>query len=211
MEIHYLEEVGSTQTYLKEKLRTQEFRSPIAVSAELQTAGIGSRDNSWNGLRGNLFLSFALPLANLPSDLKLESASIYFAYLLKEVLAEYGSKVFLKWPNDFYIETQKIGGVITHLQGENIVCGIGLNLVAAPDNFSKLDINIDKKNLLDDYFKKVEKFVSWKQVFRKYKLEYHCNHNFFTHSGTTKISLSEAVLEDDGSLRINGERVYSLR
>ena len=211
LEIHFLDSIASTQTYLKQQLANKTLCAPVAVSAELQTNGIGSRENNWSGLRGNLFLSFALSLEQLPEDLKLESASIYFAYLLKEVLAQNGSEVFLKWPNDFYLDEKKIGGVITHLVGDVVVCGIGLNVVVAPKNFETLDIKLDKKTILDEFFKKVEKFPLWKQVFRKYKLEYHRNHNFFTHSGTQKIALKEAVLEDDGSLRINGERVYSLR
>ena len=51
-----------------------------------------------------IFFSFAIKIDELPTDLKLESASIYFAYLLKETLYELGSCVWLKWPNDFYID-----------------------------------------------------------------------------------------------------------
>lgn len=211
MQILYLDEVDSTQTYLKTQLLNSAILPPFAVSAELQTNGIGSRNNSWTGFKGNLFLSFALPLSDLPNDLKIESASIYFAYLLKQVLSANGSKVFLKWPNDFYIDEYKIGGMITNVVGENIVCGVGINLIKAPDGFAVLDVKIDKKKLLEDFFKNVEKKLLWKKVFRNYKLEFHNNYKFFTHIKNNKISLSNAKLEEDGSLEINGERIYSLR
>ena len=101
MQITYLESVDSTQTYLKSKIQTKEIVAPHAVVANMQTSGLGSRDNSWTGFQGNLFLSFALKLDELPKDLKLESASIYFSYILKITLSELNSKVLIKWPNDF--------------------------------------------------------------------------------------------------------------
>lgn len=211
LQILYLDEVGSTQIYLKELLQTKKYIAPFAVLAQMQTNGIGSRNNKWSGYRGNLFLSFVLPIDKLPSDLKLESASIYFAYLFKETLNEFGSQLFLKWPNDFYLNKKKIGGMVTTIVGENIICGVGINLIAAPEGFDRLDISIDKKTLLEKYFAKVEKKVLWKKVFRKYKLEFQSNYKFFVHVNNQKVSLSNAKLEDDGSLTINGERIYSLR
>ena len=211
MQILYLDEIDSTQKYLKEKLLQKELHAPIAVCAEIQNSGIGSRNNSWEGAKGNLFLSFALPLKQLPVDLRLESASIYFSYLLKETLAVFGSKIWIKWPNDFYLDEKKIGGMITNIIGDTIVCGVGLNISDAPKVFVKLDINIDKKVLLENYFKNIEKKVLWKQVFSKYKLEFYRNQNFFTHNNGVKVSLGDATLNDDGSLNINGERIYSLR
>ncbi|QOP45336.1 biotin--[acetyl-CoA-carboxylase] ligase [Sulfurimonas paralvinellae] len=211
MQIICLDRIDSTQTYLKEQLQNKKFHAPIAVSAELQTNGIGSRDNSWKSQKGNLFLSFALPLENLPDDLKIESASIYFAFLLKEALASFSSKVWIKWPNDFYLDDKKVGGMITNIVDKNLVCGVGLNIADAPDGFTKLDVEIDKKVLIKNYFKNIEKKVLWKQVFSKYKLEFYRNQNFFTHSNGVKVSLGDAELYDDGSLNINGERIYSLR
>jgi len=177
----------------------------------MQTQGIGSRNNSWISKEGNLFLSFALPLSALPQDLKLESASIYFAYLLKENLAAFGSNVILKWPNDFYIDDKKIGGMITTLVGSDIICGVGINLIWADKGFAKLDVNIDKQKLLDSYFQNIEKKILWKQVFSKYKLEFQTNKKFFTHKESERISLENVTLEDDGSISIDGERMYSRR
>lgn len=184
---------------------------PYAVVASIQTSGVGSRDNVWQGEENNLFLSFAIPLSDLPQDLKLESASIHFSHIMKETLEEFGSKVWLKWPNDFYINDKKIGGMITNLLSECIVCGIGLNLQNAPDGFDKLDISIKREKLLESYFSNIEKKSLWKQVFSKYKLEFYKNQNFYTHEKNLIISLGEAALQGDGSIVINGERIYSRR
>ncbi|QSZ42264.1 biotin--[acetyl-CoA-carboxylase] ligase [Sulfurimonas aquatica] len=211
MKTLFFKTLPSTQTYLKELLKERNSSLPIAVVAEMQTAGIGSRDNSWSSQEGNLFLSFAISIDELAKDLKLESASIYFSYILKETLEKFGSNVWLKWPNDFYIDDKKIGGMITNVVNDIIICGVGLNIINKPDGFSKLDIEIDKNKLLEEYFQNLEKKQLWKQVFSKYELQFYRNRKYFTHVNGLRISLSEASLQDDGSLNINGEKVYSLR
>ncbi len=207
----YFDTLPSTQLYLKELIKKTKPSLPLAVVCEKQTDGIGSRDNTWTSHKGNLFLSFALPLSALPKDLKLESSSIYFSYLLKETLEALGSKVFLKWPNDLYINEEKVGGMITTIVNDTIICGLGLNLIKSSDGFACLDLELSKHIILKSYFKKIERKPLWKQVFSKYKINFYTNQNFFTNVKGIKVSLSEAVLEHDGSLNINGERIYSLR
>jgi len=211
LQILSLKSVDSTQKYLKKLIKKDNIKLPVAVVAKIQTDGIGSRDNSWDGLDGNLFLSFALNVNNLPKDLKIESASIYFSYLLKEILESFSSKVWIKWPNDFYINDKKIGGMITHIVDNKLICGVGLNLVNAPKGFESLDVKISIDELINKYFKSIENNVSWKQIFSKYKLEFQRNQKFFTHKNNLRISLEDARLEDDGSVVVNGERIYSLR
>ena len=211
LKIQYLEKIDSTQKELKRLLKNGTLKAPYALLAKEQTDGQGSRDNSWTGLNGNLFLSFSINLEALPTDLKLESASIYFAYILKETLADDGSKVWLKWPNDFYIDNLKIGGMITNIVGDAIVCGLGINLVKSPIGFEKLDIGVNIENLLKKYFANIEKKILWKQIFSKYKLEFYKNQSFSTHINSLKVLLDKASLQDDGSITINNERIYSLR
>ena len=211
MQIYWFDALGSTQTYLKQKLKSGELHSPVAIVAEKQTDGVGSRGNSWIGLEGNLFFSFAIDRNKLPKDLALESSSIYFSYILKEVFSELGSKVWLKWPNDFYLNEAKIGGTITLLRENDLVCGIGINLVDSPDDFASLDIEIDKKELLNKFFKKIEKKLSWKHIFSKYEVEFTQSKKHSTHFKNNKISLENAELNTDGSLNVNGQRIYSLR
>ena len=214
MEIVYLKNSPSTHVELIEKIQTGELKAPIALVAEVQTAGVGSRENSWIGGEGNLFLSFAIKLDTLPSDLPKASMSIYFSYLLKEVLAEFGSKVFLKWPNDFYIENKKIGGTITKILKDDIlVCSIGLNLKNAPENFETIDINIDKNILIKNFFLKLKQVVFWKKIFSKYQVEFKQSRCFLYYDDISKkkVSLESAKLQEDGSILLNDRKVYSLR
>ena len=211
MKIIYLDSVSSTQNFLKELVRKKNIEIPHAVVANAQTSGVGSRGNFWEGMEGNLFLSFALSLEELPDDLPLESISIYFAYLLKDTLKDLNSQVWLKWPNDFYIQKLKMGGMITNITKEILICGVGLNITVAPEGFTKLDIKVKRETILNSFFKKIKKKTSWKQIFSKYELEFYKNQNFFTHKNNLKISLEGAKLQSDGSIISNGERIYSLR
>ncbi len=211
MEILWLDSCESTQLELIDKITKKEVLPPVALITACQKSGVGSRGNRWIGIDGNLFLSFAVSKNDLPADLPLHSASIYFSYILKEILAKKGSKIWLKWPNDFFVGNKKAGGCVTNIVGEVLICGIGLNIVAAPRGYGKLDIVAEPFELGCRFLEEVEKKISWKQIFSKYKLEFHLSKSFvFNHEGETK-DLKDAELSEDGSVIINGKRIYSLR
>jgi BirA family biotin operon repressor/biotin-[acetyl-CoA-carboxylase] ligase len=211
MKIVKLKEVNSTQIYIKEYISKNGYVEPLCIVTDLQTQGLGSRGNSWIGKKGNLFFSFVLDINNLPQDLPLQSASIYFTFILKKILKDLGSKVWIKWPNDFYIEDKKIGGTITSLSKDLLFCGIGLNLVDIEENYGKLDIKIDVDDVLKNYFLLIKKRIFWKQIFSEFKIEFEISKKFQTTVDEQKISLENAVLNEDGSIEINKERVFSLR
>ena len=201
----------STQHYLIEALRQKRLQAPVAVIAEEQTAGIGSRDNGWEGEKGNFFASFALKLSDLPEDLPLSSASIYFSFMMKKVLLDYRKDVWLKWPNDLYVGDAKVGGTITKKTGDAIVCGMGINLKSEQIAYSALQLDVSPRNLLEVYLNEVEKFPKWKQVFSEYRVEFELSRRFSVHIENGKKSLYNARLCEDGSLLIEGKRVYSTR
>lgn len=211
MEIHWFDSIESTQAYLMDELKTSRLQAPVCVGAAIQTGGTGSRGNRWIGTEGNLFISVAFPRNRFPSDLKIESASIYMAFLMKNILTSLGSAVWLKWPNDFYMSEKKIGGVITNLVGDTLICGIGINLLSSPEEFGTIDINVLPYDLTKRYCEMFENLPSWKQIFSKYQLEFEQSRAFFTHHQDAKIALDEAVLLEDGSLMCKGQRIFSLR
>ena len=211
MEILYLNEVDSTHTYLKNYIKKNGFKDPIAIVTQNQTNGIGSRSNSWQGKNGNLFFSFVVNKSLLPLDLPLQSSSIYFSYILKDILNSLGSKIWLKWPNDFFIENKKIGGTITNLSSELIYCGIGLNLHQVNNQFGHLDIDININKVLNLYFRKLESKILWKHIFSKYTIEFEKSKRMETTINNQKKSLEQSVLNSDGSIFIDNEKVFSLR
>ncbi|WP_428023995.1 biotin--[acetyl-CoA-carboxylase] ligase [Arcobacter sp.] len=211
MEIRYLENVDSTHTYLKNYIKENGFTNNLCIVTQEQTSGIGSRGNSWIGKKGNLFFSFVIRQNDLPNDLQIQSTSIYFSYILKDILKELGSKVWLKWPNDFYIGNHKIGGTITSVSNGLIYCGIGLNLISVSNEFSKLDIQIDIKKLFKLYFQNIEKKILWEDILKEYVVEFDRSKNLYATINNKKTPLINAQLNSDGSININNEKVFSLR
>ncbi len=207
----YLDKVNSTQTYLKTYIKNNGYVRPMAVITQNQTNGIGSRDNDWDGKNGNLFFSFVVDKNNLPKDLALQSASIYFSFILKDILEACGSLVWLKWPNDFYVNDKKIGGTITNVNNELLYCGIGINLVEVKSDFGYLDIDINIDEILNKYFDILETYPSWKQIFMKFEVEFHKNNYFKTNLDDSKILLKDTILQKDGSILVDKKKVFSLR
>lgn len=132
--IHYFESLPSTNQYC-ELLDLSQVEEFACYCAYTQTHGIGQRGNHWE----------AEPRQNLTFTLVLhpEFLSVSHQFALTQVLslgvAEWlqrqlpSHKVYIKWPNDIYVEDNKICGILVSLrvQQEKIVsalCGIGLNL-----------------------------------------------------------------------------------
>ena len=114
MQVEFVEQMPSTQEFLVGTVREGRIAPPFAIAADRQLAGIGSRGNGWQSVSGNLAFSFCVAQTDLPADVPPQSASIYFAMIMQELLASLGSQLWLKWPNDFYLGERKIGGAMTN-------------------------------------------------------------------------------------------------
>ena len=211
MEILSFDRLPSTQIYLIEELQKGKLQAPIAVITSEQNDGIGSRENKWLGSDGNFFASIAVKLDEIPDDLPLSSASIYFSFIMKKTLEELNENIWLKWPNDFYINDDKIGGTITKKINDVLVCGIGINLKNSKNGYRALQSDISPKILLEKYLFELHKFPKWKQVFSEYEVEFELSRKFSVHIENYQQSLADACLCGDGSLLLGGKRVYSLR
>ncbi len=211
MKIYSFEVLPSTQKWIIEKISSAQEELPCAVIAQMQTDGIGSRENRWIGKKGNFFASVAMKEASLPSDLPLSAASIYFAYLMKKSLNEIGSEAWLKWPNDLYVKERKTGGCITSKKGSAIIAGIGVNIVDAPRGFGVLDVKTEPFVLLERFLENLKNPPTWKQIFSNYSLEFEKSKKFYTHAGSERVDMKNAMLQKDGSLLIGERRVVSLR
>jgi len=197
-EIIYLDKVDSTQKFFIKNL--SKFNLPSLVWSEYQTDGIGSRGNKWIGKRGNLFFTFGDFISNY-KDVPLHSFSIYFGFLFKKVLNELGSKALMKWPNDIYLNGKKIGGVLTQVKGDVLICGIGLNRFEV-SGFGKLDIDVKNDKILLAFLKRLDSGVLFKDVMDEFKEE------FEKYKGVFGI---EGELSWDGSIVKNQKKVYSWR
>ena len=111
----------------------------LAVLAERQTAGRGSRGRTWESPPGALCLSVLLQ----PRDPPATSGhwALLAALALHGALAPFVPEgaLSLKWPNDVLIAERKLGGILldaaTGASGLDwLVIGFGANLSSAPAN-----------------------------------------------------------------------------
>ncbi|WP_169753062.1 biotin--[acetyl-CoA-carboxylase] ligase [Campylobacter mucosalis] len=211
MVIEFLDECDSTHILMCNSIREGSIKPPSAICAKNQPNGIGSRGNSWSGLGGNLFLSFCLDKTALPSDLNDASVSIYFAMIMKIYLQNLGSKVWVKWPNDLYIDSLKIGGVISTKISNTYIGSVGLNILNAPENSAILDIKTNANDVAFGFLNELEKKFSWKQIFSKFSVEFVKSKSFITHINDQNVHLADATLCEDGAILLNDKKVYSLR
>lgn len=210
MRIEVFESLHSTQEYLNNKIKEKLINEQVCIVAKNQTNGIGSRGNKWDSVEDGLYFSFCKRLDSMPKDLLPQSFSIFFGYIFKDILQKLGSKVWLKYPNDLYLDNNKIGGVMCNIIGDFNICGIGIN--AKSTSFKSLENGIirDKIAFLKKYFDSIETYT-WDRVFKEYEKEFHKNYPFSFHMNGKPISLNNATLLQDGSLKIDDKIVYAIR
>ncbi len=164
--------------------------------------------------RNNIFFSVAIKINELPKDLPLQSLSVYFALVSLQVLKKCSNEnIWLKWPNDLYNQDIKFGGIITNVIGSFAIIGIGINIYKTEDfGYVNCD-NKNNKNIIQAILNKLHEKLSWIELFEEYKLEFEKSRNLFfnINNSSEKISLSQAILNNDGSITINGERFFSMR
>lgn len=213
LELFVFDELDSTQKFLVDYLRCNpQAKAPLCILADRQSRGIGSRNNMWEGVENGLTFSFVIKQDVLPQDLPLQSFSLYLAILLQEYLKENGYLVWVKWPNDLYIQDQKVGGVMSQCIKDNIVAGVGINLFSS--NFGSLQVVCDKETkrvFVENFLEFLMTFPMWKEIFSKYKLEFYKNFDFSFHNGDEVIAFQDVKLCDDGSILCGDQRFYSLR
>lgn len=122
-EIIEIEEIDSTNDWIKRNLNT--LSNFDAVIAKSQYAGRGRNGKSWVSMEGGLWFSILVEDFNNSKSYISVLASVAVA----EVLREYCEvDVELKWPNDVFFGSRKLGGLLIESVGKNFIIGIGINV-----------------------------------------------------------------------------------
>lgn len=135
--------IGRVRKYFRVLDSTNNYASSIAgkygisegtiVRAGYQMKGRGQAENSWESHPGkNLTLSLILYPRFLPPDKQFYLSEIV-SLGIADFLQLYLEEVKIKWPNDIYAGSKKLGGIlIEHAITGNVldytVAGIGLNV-----------------------------------------------------------------------------------
>lgn len=131
MKILKIEETDSTNIWLKENEKVLE--SPLFVYCVTQTAGRGQRGNTWESEPGKNITGSLLfhPLSLRAENQFLISEAVALGVV--ELLGKYGIQAKIKWPNDIYVDNEKICGILVEnvITGRDItrsIAGVGLNV-----------------------------------------------------------------------------------
>ncbi len=92
-------------------------------TAREQTAGRGRLDHRWLARPGeNLTFSVVLSAAGVPPE-EVMTLPLVVGLAVRRVT---GGAV--KWPNDVLVNGRKIAGILCERNGDNVICGIGVNV-----------------------------------------------------------------------------------
>lgn len=134
MKVVKVDATSSTNSFLKEYVKTRANESMCCVVTKDQSEGRGQRGTVWKSEPGkNLTFSVYLPgLESIYKDTFKLSALVALA--IKRCLTNYDiPKLSIKWPNDILSRQYKIGGILIENvltkngNGASIV-GVGLNV-----------------------------------------------------------------------------------
>jgi BirA family biotin operon repressor/biotin-[acetyl-CoA-carboxylase] ligase len=126
-----LPKVNSTNTYLTQLAKSLPEGS--IVWAVDQTNGRGQHTNKWNSEPGkNLTFSIVFHPVFLSAYQQFYVSKVV-ALAVSDFISLYTDKVSIKWPNDIYVDHQKIGGIlIEHVIEKTFIkqtiAGIGVNI-----------------------------------------------------------------------------------
>ncbi len=147
LQIKILEETSSTNTSAAELARKGCSEATV-VMAEKQTEGKGRLDRKWEtppykNISLSVVLRPLLPPKKVPQFNLVAGLAAYrtFAQLAP-------SQLRLKWPNDLWIGSKKVGGILTEMEVKNdgqvdyVIVGVGLNINADRNDFSSEIQNI---------------------------------------------------------------------
>jgi BirA family biotin operon repressor/biotin-[acetyl-CoA-carboxylase] ligase len=127
--------IDSTNTWLLNRPHLLQIEG-LAVYADEQTSGKGSKGRTWLSLPGRqLFCSIGLK-PRLTSN-RLPGLTLFLGAGVTLGLQRLGvSGIGLKWPNDLLLNDKKIGGLLCETrqieESRHVVAGIGLNLQGRP-------------------------------------------------------------------------------
>ncbi|GAA59286.1 BirA family transcriptional regulator, biotin operon repressor / biotin-[acetyl-CoA-carboxylase] ligase [Pseudoalteromonas sp. BSi20652] len=140
VEVHPI--IDSTNSELMRRIQAKTaLESGTVIVAEMQQAGRGRRGRVWQSPFGaNLYYSYFWRLDDGLQAAMGVSIAVGIA-VYDAIKALYQIDVELKWPNDIYINKQKLAGVLVELDGQpqgpcQLVIGIGINL-QMPESFSQ--------------------------------------------------------------------------
>lgn len=125
-----LEETESTNLVLKNKIKTHK-PVPDFVATTFQTAGRGRHGKSFFSPKDcGLYVTFCFPRGNFPFP---EAVTPLAALACRDAILEtFSVSCGIKWVNDLYLKGKKVCGILCEAVEDQILIGIGVNILSSP-------------------------------------------------------------------------------
>ena len=131
-EVDYAQTVDSTNDVARRRAASLAKDIGLLVIAEEQTAGRGRGSNRWWTGTGSLAFSILINPAQFGIEARYASmVPLAAATAIVEVVTRYlpSPAVGIHWPNDVYLGTRKLAGILVEALGDGRqIVGIGLNV-----------------------------------------------------------------------------------
>lgn len=133
-QIIQLHEVDSTNNYAAKLLSEGKLAHGTVILAEHQTAGRGQRGRNWHSVGSKQFTGTYFLKTDFLSVDHLCYLNMAIALSVREMIQSFTKRqVSIKWPNDIFIDNQKIAGILIETNWKNgsvegAIVGIGVNV-----------------------------------------------------------------------------------
>ena len=130
----FLPTCHSTNDIAAEIIQKKQIIDGTVILSDHQTNGKGQRGNSWESTIGlNLLMSIILKTNFIKVTKQFDLSILVAVSVLEALKSLHFENLKIKWPNDIFIKTKKIGGILIEnsLLGQNLnhsILGIGLNI-----------------------------------------------------------------------------------
>lgn len=139
----HIPQVDSTNRYAHQLITSGSAGEGDVITTHNQTSGVGQVDNFWESEPGkNLTMSIIVEPRHLEASNQFvitQQVSLAIWQTIKSYLK--GHNVYIKWPNDIYVNSLKLGGVLI----QNFILGSSISF-----SIIGIGININQRDFLSD-------------------------------------------------------------
>lgn len=167
-------------------IRAGESSEGDVLIAKEQLKGRGQKGNVWETESGkNLTASYLLEPYFLRPEYQFE-LTVVSSLAIVSFLEGKGIKASIKWPNDIYVDKQKIAGVLIEnkIKGTKLsysVVGIGLNVnqksfklasaismnMLTGENYSLMELLLELSKFIQQYYLELKKGIDLRSVYKE--------------------------------------------
>ena len=156
--LQYKIKCKSTENELSNWLGYSELKrnQPLAIIAREQSSGFGQNSKTWISPKGGIWLSAAYPIFS--KEFASQIFNLSLGIKICEMLRQENINVFLKWPNDIFVDSKKLIGFLPRVisRGKEIIyvrIGLGMNVLnQTPSEGISLSKILKTKNINQYYW-----------------------------------------------------------